>query len=72
MRHARAYFLEFHSLIKIKIIAKAMAIAKNHIGTPLIFNVIDSTSSIEFNMLESSFQIEFDESILGNFIKRIA
>lgn len=32
----RAYFLEFHSLIRIKQIANAMTMAKNHVGRPLV------------------------------------
>lgn len=44
----RAYFREFHSLIKINTIAKAIIIAKNHIG--ILPNAINSTSVCEFNM----------------------
>ena len=49
------YFREFHSLIKINTIAKAITIAKNHIGR--LPNAINSTSVCEFNMEKLFYQI---------------
>ena len=51
----QAYFLEFHSLMSIKTTAKAITIAKNHIG--ILPNAINSTSVCEFTMDERYYQI---------------